>query len=164
VLDEPTSGLDPLKEAVFQACIEETRAAGRTVLLSSHILAEVEAACDKVTIIRDGRTVEQGSIADLRHLTHLTIEAELASPPDPRWLDGVPGVSELVVDGRQARFRVDPASLDTVLRRLTDLGVRNLLSREPTLEEVFLRSYDVAGDGIAATEAVEPPSTDAKVR
>ena len=76
VLDEPTSGLDPLKEAVFQACIEETRAAGRTVLLSSHILAEVEALCDRVTIIRAGKTVETGTLSELRHLTRTSIAVE----------------------------------------------------------------------------------------
>jgi ABC-2 type transport system ATP-binding protein len=82
LLDEPTSGLDPLMEAAFCDCIQEERARGRTVLPSSHILAEVEALCDRVTIIRDGRSVETGTLADLRHLTRTSINAELAGPPD----------------------------------------------------------------------------------
>ena len=81
VLDEPTSGLDPLKEAVFQPCVEEGKDAGRTVLLSSHILAEVEELCDRVTIIRAGNAVESGSLADLRHLTRTSIAVETARPP-----------------------------------------------------------------------------------
>ena len=80
ILDEPTAGLDPLMDAVFRECIEEERERGRTVLLSSHILAEVEALCDRVTIIRAGRTVESGTLADLRHLTRTSISAELAGP------------------------------------------------------------------------------------
>jgi ABC-2 type transport system ATP-binding protein len=141
VLDEPTSGLDPLMEEVFrQVVAEEARVEGRTVLLSSHILSEVEALCDRVSIIRQGRTVETGTLDELRHLTRTSITAELAL--DPSVLADVPGVHDLVVDGRRVRFQVDAGELDAVLRRLTALGVRSLVSRPPTLEELFLRHYE----------------------
>jgi ABC-2 type transport system ATP-binding protein len=139
VLDEPTSGLDPLKEAVFQACVEETRAAGRTVLLSSHILAEVEALCDRVTIIRSGKTVETGSLADLRHLTRTSIAVETVR--EPHGLDALPGVHALHVEDHRARFDVDTSHLDETVKQLSGLGVRSLTSTPPTLEELFLRHY-----------------------
>jgi ABC-2 type transport system ATP-binding protein len=139
LLDEPTSGLDPLMEAVFRGCVEEERRSGRTVLLSSHILSEVEALCDRVTIIRAGRAVETGTLADLRHLTGTSIEAELAAPPEG--LSGLPGVHRLEVRGTRVRCEVDTARLDEVLRHLTAAGVRSLVSRPPTLEELFLRHY-----------------------
>jgi ABC-2 type transport system ATP-binding protein len=140
LLDEPTAGLDPLMEAEFRSCIAEARGGGRTVLLSSHILSEVEAVCDRVTIIRSGRTVETGALADLRHLTHVSLVAELAGPP-PADLAALDGVHEVELDGTTVRCQVDPASLDAVLRRLTEVGVRSLESRPPTLEELFLRYY-----------------------
>jgi ABC-2 type transport system ATP-binding protein len=139
ILDEPTSGLDPLMEEVFQDCIREEREAGRTVLLSSHILSEVEALCDRVTIIRNGVSVESGTLAELRHLTRTSIDAELAAPPNG--LSSLPGVHDLVVDGTRVRCEVDTNRLDEVLRRLTESGVRSLSSRPPTLEELFLRHY-----------------------
>jgi len=139
ILDEPTSGLDPLMETVFQACIREARGEGRTVLLSSHILAEVEALCDRVTIIRAGRTVESGSLAELRHLTRTTVEVETAAPI--HGLDAVHGVHDLKLDGTHATFDVDADALDGVLRHLTGFGVRALRSMPPTLEEMFLRHY-----------------------
>ncbi|WP_185067645.1 ABC transporter ATP-binding protein [Nonomuraea jabiensis] len=143
ILDEPTSGLDPLMEEVFRQTIQEVRRAGdRTVLLSSHILSEVEALCDRITIIRDGRTVETGTMAELRHLTRTSIDAELAAPPDG--LAGLPGVHGLRADGGRVRFSVDTAALDLALRHLTQAGVRSLVSRPPTLEELFLRHYDRA--------------------
>jgi ABC-2 type transport system ATP-binding protein len=140
VLDEPTSGLDPLMEAVFQDCINEEKARGRTVLLSSHILAEVETLCERVSIIRLGRTVETGTLAELRHLTRTSIAAELAAAPD-----GVishPGIHDLQVDGTHVKFDVDTKELDAVLRQLTQVGVRSLTSQPPTLEELFLRHYE----------------------
>ena len=140
ILDEPTSGLDPLMESVFRDCVREERASGRTVLLSSHILAEVEALCDRVSIIRAGRTVESGTLADLRHLTRTSIEAELAHPPDG--LAQLPGVHGLEVDGARVRLEVDTARLQPLLERLTAAGVRSLVSRPPTLEELFLRHYE----------------------
>jgi ABC-2 type transport system ATP-binding protein len=141
VLDEPTSGLDPLMEEVFrQVVAEEAGVEGRTVLLSSHILSEVEALCDRVSIIRQGRTVETGTLDELRHLTRTSISAELAAPP--QGLADVPGVHDLVVQGLRVRFQADPVELDGVLRRLTAFGVRSLVSRPPTLEELFLRHYE----------------------
>jgi polyether ionophore transport system ATP-binding protein len=142
LLDEPTSGLDPLMEETFrQVVTEETDGEGRTVLLSSHILSEVEALCDRVSIIRQGRTVETGTLDELRHLTRTSISAELAAPPEG--LADVPGVHDLVVEGTRVRFQADPGELDAVLRRLTAFGVRSLVSRPPTLEELFLRHYEV---------------------
>jgi ABC-2 type transport system ATP-binding protein len=148
VMDEPTSGLDPLMEAQFQACIEELRDQGRTVLLSSHILAEVEALCDRVSIIRAGRTVETGTLADLRHLTRTSVSAETERPPTG--FDALPGVHDLVVEGRRVRFDVDTAQLDGALRHLTEFGVRTLTSQPPTLEELFLRHY---GDELPTPDA-----------
>jgi len=139
VLDEPTSGLDPLKEAVFQACIEETREAGRTVLLSSHIFAEVEKLCDRVTIIRAGKTVETGTLSELRHLTRTSIAVETVQAP--AGIDRLPGVHALHVEDHRARFDVDSSQLDETVKQLAGLGVRSLTSTPPTLEELFLRHY-----------------------
>ncbi len=125
ILDEPTSGLDPLMEEVFRSCVADERERGRTVLLSSHILSEVEALCDRVTIIRSGRTVETGSLDELRHLTQITIEADLA-------------------DGRHVVERVEPGELQATLETLVGVGVKSLSSRPPTLEELFLRHYQKA--------------------
>ncbi len=139
VLDEPTSGLDPLMEEVFQDCVREARDRGRTVLLSSHILSEVETLCDRVSIVRKGRTVESGSLAQLRHLTRTSVTAELAGPP--RGLDRLAGVHDLRVEGRTVRLQVDTDKLDPVLAALLTAGVRSLTSTPPTLEELFLRHY-----------------------
>jgi ABC-2 type transport system ATP-binding protein len=144
VLDEPTSGLDPLKEAVFQDCIHEVRDEGRTVLLSSHILAEVEALCDRVSIIRAGRTQQSGTLQELRGLTRTTIRAEVAR--EPTGLDQLPGVHGLEIDGTHVHLDVDTAHLDGMVRRLGELGVRSLECHPPTLEELFLRHY---GDELA---------------
>jgi ABC-2 type transport system ATP-binding protein len=143
LLDEPTSGLDPLMEAVFQRCIQEVKQQGRTVLLSSHILAEVEALCDRVSIIRLGRTVESGTLSELRHLTRTAIAVETVEPLTG--VEGLPGVYDVLVDDHHARFSVDTAELDTVMRRLAPLGVRSLTSTPPTLEEMFLRHYGDEG-------------------
>jgi ABC-2 type transport system ATP-binding protein len=145
ILDEPTSGLDPLMEAVFQECIQEERVQGRTVLLSSHILAEVEALCDRVSIIRSGKTVESGTLAELRHLTRTSIAAELASAPNG--LAALPGVHDLKVEGQRVQFDVDTDQLDAVLRQLTQAGVRSLASHPPTLEQLFLRHYEAEPKG-----------------
>lgn len=139
LLDEPTLGLDPLMEGVFRDCVTEERRRGRTVLLSSHILAEVEAVCDRITIIRKGQTVETGSLADMRHLTRTSITAELVSGPNG--LTGLPGVHNLSIEGNKVRCQVDTAHLDAVLKSLTASGVRSLISQPPTLEELFLRHY-----------------------
>jgi ABC-2 type transport system ATP-binding protein len=149
LLDEPTSGLDPLMEARFREVIADERHSGRTVLLSSHILAEAEALCDRVSIVRVGRTVESGTLAELRHLTRTSIQAELAGPPDG--LTGLPGVHQLEVDGTRVRAQVDADRLDEVLRHLSAAGVRSLISQPPTLEELFLRHYET-GNGQPAPE------------
>jgi ABC-2 type transport system ATP-binding protein len=153
ILDEPTSGLDPLMEAVFQEYIREVRAAGRTVLLSSHILAEAEALCDRVSIIRHGRTVQTGSLAELRHLTRTSIAVETARPVTG--LDSLPGVHDSAVRDGRVRLDVDTDHLDGVLRHLTEFGVRSLHSAPPTLEELFLRHYgdELAEDGVPLTTA-----------
>jgi len=145
LLDEPTSGLDPLMEAVFQDCIRELKTEGRTVLLSSHILAEVEALCDRLSIIRLGRVVEGGTLSELRHLTRTSITAEVERPADG--LADLAGVHNLEFDDSQVHFDVDTEHLDLAVRRLGELGVRSLVSHPPTLEELFLRHY---GDELAS--------------
>jgi ABC-2 type transport system ATP-binding protein len=140
VLDEPTSGLDPLMEEVFRQVVAEERERGdRTVLLSSHILSEVEALCDRVTIIRAGRTVESGTLDELRHLGRITIDASLVHVPAD--LATLPGVHDLSSYGQHVHLSVDQSSLDDVMRHLAEAGLRNLVSRPPTLEELFLRHY-----------------------
>jgi ABC-2 type transport system ATP-binding protein len=139
VLDEPTSGLDPLMEEVFASCVADVRAAGTTVLLSSHILSEVERLADRVTIIREGRTVESGSLEEMRHLHRSKVRAEVAAtPPD---LSGVAGVHDLVVEGAVVSCTVEPDALSPVLSALTASGVRTLTSSPPSLEELFLDAY-----------------------
>jgi ABC-2 type transport system ATP-binding protein len=138
VLDEPTAGLDPLMEATFRELIAAERQAGRTVLLSSHILAEAEALADRVTIIRAGQTVETGTLAGMRHLSRTTVDADLDAPVT---LDGLAGVHDPVINGTRLRCEVDNAALTAVLGRLTLAGVRTLTCRPPTLEELFLRHY-----------------------
>jgi len=139
LLDEPTSGLDPLMEAVFQDCIREVKQQGRTVLLSSHILAEVEALCDGLSIIRLGRVAQSGTLDELRHLTRTSITAEVAHPANR--LADLEGVHGLEIDGIRVRFDVDTDHLDAAVRLLGELGVRSLVSHPPTLEELFLRQY-----------------------
>ena len=148
IFDEPTSGLDPLMEAVFQECVHELRAEGRTILLSSHILAEVEALCDRLSIIRAGRVVESGTLADMRHVTRTAIVAETVRPATG--LAELPGVHDIQIDGLRARFDVDGDHLDAVVRRISELGIRSLTSHPPTLEELFLRHY---GDELDKADA-----------
>jgi len=143
LLDEPTSGLDPLMEETFREVVREERERGRTVLLSSHVLSEVEALCDRVSIIRQGRTVESGSLADLRHLTETTVDAVLRDGVPS--LDGLRGVHDLVVDGSRVRAQVSPDALSPLLARLAPAGIVSLESRAPTLEQLFLRHYDREG-------------------
>jgi ABC-2 type transport system ATP-binding protein len=138
LLDEPTAGLDPLMEATFRECVNDERRDGRTILLSSHILAEAEALADRVTIIRDGRAVETGTLAEMRHLGTISVEAELAAPVT---LSAMAGVHELTVTGTVVRCHVDRAALDEVLGRMHQSGIRSLTCRPPTLEELFLRHY-----------------------
>ncbi|MFJ2668802.1 ATP-binding cassette domain-containing protein [Nocardia fluminea] len=150
ILDEPTSGLDPLMEQVFQDCVRDAAARGATVLLSSHILSEVEHLCDRVTIIRAGRTVESGSLDDLRHLSRTAITADLIG--DPGDLSTMPGVGDVERDGSTLRCQVDAANLGALIRVLGDAGVRSLTSAPPTLEDLFLRHYHV--DGTETAEKV----------
>jgi ABC-2 type transport system ATP-binding protein len=140
VLDEPTSGLDPLMEKVFQDCVRELRGQGRTVLLSSHILAEVEKLCDTVTIIRNGRTVQAGRLADLRHLTRTRVVATVRQ--DPAVLATLPGVHDLVreQDG-EVSFKLDTEHTGEVMRALAALDLVGITSNPPSLEELFLRHY-----------------------
>jgi ABC-2 type transport system ATP-binding protein len=143
LLDEPTLGLDPLMEASFRQVIMEEKARGRTVLLSSHILAEVEALCDRVTIIRSGRAVETGSLAELRHLTFTTIIAELVDGAQVD-LTSIPGVCGLEMKGTSLRCEVDANGITELLRRLSQAGIRSLVSQPPTLEELFMHYYGAA--------------------
>ncbi|MGW4631599.1 ABC transporter ATP-binding protein [Nocardia sp. NPDC004415] len=148
ILDEPTSGLDPLMEQVFQDCVREAAGRGATVLLSSHILSEVEHLCDRVTIIRAGRTVESGSLDQLRHLSRIAITAELTG--DPGDVAALPGVDDVERDGSTLRCQVDAEHLGALIRVLGDAGVRSLTSAPPTLEDLFLRHYHVDQDPSAA--------------
>jgi ABC-2 type transport system ATP-binding protein len=139
LLDEPTSGLDPLMESVFEDCVDEFKDEGHTVLLSSHILAEVERLCDRVSIIRAGRSVESGTLAELRHLTRTSVSAALDTPPIG--LSRLVGVHDLVVEGNRAIFEVDTERLGAALEALAPFGIRTLTSQPPTLEALFLRHY-----------------------
>jgi polyether ionophore transport system ATP-binding protein len=142
LMDEPTSGLDPLMEAVFQQVVQEAAADGRTVLLSSHILAEVEALCRRVTIIRQGRAVQSGSLEELRSLTRTTVTAGLRDADEAeRTLTALDGVHHVQRDDGHLTVDVDTASLNDVLARLTGFGVRSLTAHPPTLEDLFLREY-----------------------
>jgi ABC-2 type transport system ATP-binding protein len=147
LLDEPSSGLDPLMEVVFQDVVRELRDAGRTVLLSSHILAEVEALCDRLTIIRAGRAAETGTFDELRHLTRTSVVVETARPVDA--LGRLRGVHDVRIDRTRAQFSVDAPELNQVLTRLVEFDVRSLTSSPPTLEELFLRHY---GDVVETAE------------
>ena len=163
MLDEPTSGLDPLMEQAFRQCVREAKERGQTVFLSSHILSEVEALCDRVAILRDGVLVEMGSLADMRHLSALTVEATFDGVvPD---LTGVPGVSSVHVEDHLVRCQVR-GSIAPLVGVLAGSGVKTMLSREPSLEEVFLAHYgatdradgrtDVGGRDAGPTGAAGP--------
>ncbi|MFI7586056.1 ABC transporter ATP-binding protein [Spongisporangium articulatum] len=153
LLDEPTSGLDPLMEEVFRQCVVEERDRGRTVLLSSHILSEVEALCQRVSIIRDGRTVDSGTLAELRHLTRTAIDAAVkAAPGELSELGRLSGVHDLQLSpadgpdgGTRVRCQVDAVALDDLLAALAAARITSLVSRPPTLEELFLRHYETQG-------------------
>ena len=139
LLDEPTSGLDPLMEAAFTECIRQEAGEGRTVLLSSHILAEVEALCGRVSIVRAGRVVQHGTLAELRQLTRTTVVA--VTGREPAELSAVPGVGRVERTDGRVSFDVDTAHLDEAMRYLASLEIRSLVSHPPTLEELFLREY-----------------------
>ncbi|BDD80535.1 ABC transporter ATP-binding protein [Tsukamurella pulmonis] len=148
LLDEPTAGLDPLMEAVFQECIREAKSAGRTVLLSSHLLSQVEALADRISIIRQGAVVESGSLRELRHLTRTTVEAVTAHAPTG--LADLRGVHGLTTEHGVIRCDVDNAELSAVTAELSRAGLQSLTAHPPTLEQILLRHY-----GDAATEPRE---------
>ncbi len=147
IFDEPTVGLDPLMEGVFRKCVKELKKAGKTVFLSSHILAEVEALCDRVSIIREGEIIETGSFQELRHLTRTSITVDTFKPITG--LEEIEGVHNLSVDGNHAHFSVDAEKIDTTMKYLTQFGINSLLSTPPTLEELFIRYY---GDEYSPSE------------
>jgi len=152
LLDEPTAGLDPLMESSFRDYIRQERVDGRTVVLSSHILAEVEALSDRVSIIREGRIVETGSLAQMRHLTRTSISATLREVPDG--LTGIQGLHNVTLDGKRLTCEVDAVALDALLLHLARIGVLGLVCQPPTLEDLFLRHY-------AHSEAVAVAQSDA---
>jgi ABC-2 type transport system ATP-binding protein len=139
LLDEPTAGLDPLMEVVFQDVIKQMQAEGRTVLLSSHILAQVEKLADKVSIIRQGEIVQSGTLTEMRHLTRTTIEAETSKPV--AGLERMPGIHDLEATDGRVRFAVEGDYLDDAVRALSQFEIRSLTSHPPTLEELMLRHY-----------------------
>ena len=156
VLDEPTSGLDPLMEQAFRKCIGEVRERDQTVFLSSHILSEVEALCDRVAILRAGRLVEIGTLAEMRHLSTLSVQVTFeGAVPD---LSNVPGVGSVVVEGANLRCQVT-GSVAPLLSVLAGSGVHELLSREPSLEELFLAHYGTTADNgrVPPAAAVRAP-------
>jgi ABC-2 type transport system ATP-binding protein len=142
ILDEPTAGLDPLMEQVFRSSVREAQERGQTVFLSSHILSEVEALCDRVAILRQGRLVELGTLDQLRHLAALSVDATFAgTTPD---LSGVPGVSGVVKDGNRVHLELK-GSVRPLIEELAKTDVTGLQSREPSLEELFLSHYGANG-------------------
>ncbi|MCE5214818.1 MAG: ABC transporter ATP-binding protein [Methanobacterium sp.] len=139
IFDEPTLGLDPLMEGVFRKEVKKLKKTGKTVLLSSHILSEVEALCDRVSIIREGEIIETGTFEELRHLTRTSITVDTIKPLTG--LEKISGIHHLSMEGTHAHFSVDAEKIDTVLKYLTQFGIQSLLSAPPTLEELFLRYY-----------------------
>jgi ABC-2 type transport system ATP-binding protein len=139
ILDEPTSGLDPLMEKVFQECVAETAAQGAAVLLSSHILAEVEKLCHRVTIVRSGRTVLSGSLAELRHVMRTSVDVRTKA--NPSGLQSIPNLHDITVDGDRASFTVDRGELDRTMEQLVTLGIAELTVSPASLEELFMHEY-----------------------
>lgn len=139
LLDEPTSGLDPLMEVIFQECVAEVKKAGKTILLSSHILSEVETLCDRVSIIRQGQIVESGTLESLRHLTRTTVSAE--TEKSAVGIEKLPGIHDVSRDGLKYRFSVDSSAITKVMEVLLPLGVKSLTVEPPSLEELFMRHY-----------------------
>jgi ABC-2 type transport system ATP-binding protein len=156
IMDEPTAGLDPLMETIFQEAIKEERDAGKTVLLSSHILYQVEILCDRVTIIRQGKDVESGTLDELRHLTRTSVTAETKQPAER--LAELPGVHNFTSENGRVHFDVDTDQIDTAIKEVSALGLRNLVSRPPTLEQLFMRHY---GEELTEAERATGESEDA---
>ncbi len=151
ILDEPTSRLDPLMEEAFQQCVIEAKTAGKSVLLSSHILSEVEKVCDKVGIIRQGKMIESGALNELRYLQRTQLVLETKEPLSD--LHEVKGVHDLEQDGKEIKFQVNADQLDDVIRYVSSYGVVRLESAPPTLEDLFMRYYE--GDASRASEGGE---------
>ena len=151
LLDEPTSGLDPLMEDSFRGCVRELRDAGRTILLSSHILSEAEALSDRVSIIRAGKVVETGPLDKLRHLTRTSVTADVTTVPTG--LDRFPGVHDVVITNHRVSAQVEGAGLAALMTALTAAGIKSLTSQPPTLEDLFLRHYGVGANGGVAAGA-----------
>lgn len=139
ILDEPTSGLDPLMEMTFQQSIHELKAQGKTVLLSSHILAEAEALCDRITIIREGKTVTSGTLADMRQLTRTSVKVDTVKAI--KGLENVTGLYDVRVSGTHAEFGVDSDKIDDALKLLLQFDLKSLVSSPPNLEELFMSHY-----------------------
>ena len=140
ILDEPTSGLDPLMESVFQSYIDKLKKAHKTVLLSSHILAEVEALADRITIIREGKTVESGTLAELRHLSRNTVHVHTNKPITG--IESLSGIHDLTLEPKSASFEIEPRAIGPVMAHLGKFEIVNLTSTPPTLEELFMRHYN----------------------
>jgi len=150
IFDEPTIGLDPLMEMVFRESVNELKKEGKTVLLSSHILSEVEALCDRICIIRDGQIIENGTFDELRHLTRTNITVDTHKPITG--LEDMKEVHNLILNGNHTQFSVDAEKIDFMLKYLTQFGVQSLISVPPTLEELFISYY-----GLEYTENKETP-------
>ncbi|RBP66964.1 ABC-2 type transport system ATP-binding protein [Brevibacterium sanguinis] len=157
LLDEPTAGLDPLMEAVFQECIREAKDEGRTVLLSSHILAQVEALADRVSIIRKGRIVESGALSELRHLSRTAITVDVATAVPQ--LTAMAGVHDLERIGTRLHFSADTAELPAIMRALGEHEIRSLTATPPTLEQLLLRHYDDADRAADGADSNGPSGT-----
>ncbi|MCR6111543.1 ABC transporter ATP-binding protein [Bacillus sp. A301a_S52] len=142
ILDEPTSGLDPLMEQIFQECVKDVKEQGKSVLLSSHILSEVEKLCDKVAIIRDGRIIETGTLTELRHLTRTNVLVETKQPITD--LSQLKGVHEIDETDQGLAFQIDTEEMDNVMRHISEFGIVKLESSPPTLEDLFMRHYEKA--------------------
>lgn len=144
ILDEPTSGLDPLMEQVFQECVSEQKNNGKTILLSSHILSEVERLCDRVSIIREGRIMETGTLGELRHLTNITMTVDTVNPIEN--LGQMKGISDIKRQHHSFSFQVESAEIGNVVAELSRYNITKLESAPPTLEDLFMRHYGGAGN------------------
>ena len=147
ILDEPSSGLDPLMEREFHNCVLEAKEAGKSVLLSSHILSEVEKLCDKVSIIRQGEIIESGTLADLRHLTRTNVLVETKEPLDS--LHTQKGVYDILQKDGAVTFQVDTEELGDVLSYISGFHILKIESAPPTLDDLFIRYYKEAGGGVS---------------
>jgi ABC-2 type transport system ATP-binding protein len=144
ILDEPTSGLDHLMERIFQDCVAEVKKEGKAIFLSSHILQEVERLCDKVSIIREGKIIETGTMAELRHLTRTSVTVETSRPL--AGLDKFAGTHDIVMSEKEVQFAVDSKDINEILFFLTGFGIEKISITPPTLEELFMSHYEAGGE------------------